>query len=42
MCEGVIASGLEPGMQVVVTGTHVLTQGQKVSVYQPRHPEAAH
>lgn len=40
--EVVIASGLEPGMQVVVTGTHVLTQGQKVSVYQPRHPEAAH
>ena len=32
----VVASGLAPGMQVVVAGVHVLTAGQKVSVYQPR------
>lgn len=37
----VIASGVQPGMQLVVAGTHVLTEGQKVSIYQPRHPEAA-
>ena len=33
--EVVVASGLEPGMQVVVAGVHVLTQGQKVSIYRP-------
>lgn len=32
----VVASGLEPGMQVVTAGVHVLTAGQKVTVYQPR------
>ena len=31
----VIASGLQPGMQVVATGTHVLAPGQKVTVYKP-------
>ena len=37
----VIAAGLQPGMQLVAAGTHVLSEGQKVSIYQPRHPEAA-
>ena len=37
----VIASGVQPGMQLVAAGTHVLTEGQKVSVYQPRHAGAA-
>jgi multidrug efflux system membrane fusion protein len=31
--EVVLASGLAPGMQVVVAGVHVLSPGQKVSVY---------
>jgi RND family efflux transporter MFP subunit len=31
----VVASGLEAGQQVVVTGVHVLTPGQKVSVFKP-------
>jgi len=34
--EAVIASGLAPGMQVVVAGVHVLSPGQKVTVYQER------
>lgn len=29
----VVQSGLEPGQQVVATGTHVLTEGQKVHIY---------
>ena len=33
--DAVVASGLTPGMQVVATGVHVLTPGQKVSVYVP-------
>ena len=37
----VIAAGLQPGMQLVAAGTHVLTEGQKVSIYQPRHADAA-
>lgn len=37
----VIAKGLDKGMQLVATGTHVLSEGQKVSIYQPRHPDAA-
>ena len=37
----VVAAGVQPGMQLVAAGTHVLTEGQKVSVYQPRYPEAA-
>ena len=36
-----IGNGLREGMQLVSAGTHVLTEGQKVSVYQPRYPEAA-
>lgn len=39
--EVLIGQGVHEGMQLVSAGTHVLTQGQKVSVYQPRHPEAA-
>ena len=31
----VIAAGLQPGQQVVVTGVHVLTPGQKVTVFAP-------
>ena len=34
--EVVIAAGLAPGMQVVVAGVHVLSEGQKVTVYKPR------
>lgn len=36
----VVASGLEPGMQVVLTGVHVLNQGQKVRIYQEKQPKA--
>jgi multidrug efflux system membrane fusion protein len=28
----VVASGLQPGMQVVAAGVHVLSPGQKVSL----------
>jgi len=34
--EAVVAGGLTPGMQVVATGVHVLSPGQKVLVYQPK------
>lgn len=34
--EAVIASGLQPGMQVVTAGVHVLSPGQKVAIYQER------
>ena len=34
--EAVVAGGLAPGMQVVSTGVHVLTPGQKVVVYKPK------
>ena len=37
----VIAAGLQPGEQVVMAGTHVLTEGQKVTVYQPRQGSGA-
>lgn len=39
--EVIIASGVHKGMKLVAAGTHVLTEGQKVSIYQPQHPEAA-
>ena len=32
----VAAAGLAPGMQVVATGVHVLSPGQKVMVYQQK------
>ena len=38
--EAVIAQGLEPGMQVVVAGVHVLAPGQKVSIYQGKSTPA--
>jgi RND family efflux transporter MFP subunit len=38
--EAVIAAGLTPGMQVVATGVHVLTPGQKVTVYQDRYDKS--
>ncbi|RZJ02643.1 MAG: HlyD family efflux transporter periplasmic adaptor subunit, partial [Rubrivivax sp.] len=34
--EAVIAAGLAPGAQVVVAGVHVLSPGQKVTLYEPR------
>ncbi len=34
--EAVIASGLQPGMLVVSAGVHVLSPGQKVTIYQPK------
>ena len=36
--EVVVASGLVPGMLVVSAGVHVLSPGQKVSIYQPNRP----
>jgi multidrug efflux system membrane fusion protein len=39
--EAVIAAGIAPGMQVVVAGVHVLSPGQKVTVYQGKTPAAA-
>ena len=32
----VVASGLKPGMQVVVAGVHVLSPGQKVTIYKDK------
>jgi membrane fusion protein, multidrug efflux system len=32
----VVASGLQPGMQVVTAGVHVLSPGQKISIYKPK------
>lgn len=34
----IVAGGLQPGMQVVVAGVHVLAPGQKVSLYQENKP----
>ena len=39
--EAVIASGLRPGMLVVSAGVHVLSPGQKVTIYQDRLAPAA-
>ena len=39
--EIVVAQGLEPGMQVVSVGAHVLNPGQKVSIYQAKQAAAA-
>ena len=38
--EAVVAAGLAPGMQVVATGVHVLSPGQKVLIYQPKTASA--
>jgi len=32
----VVFAGLTPGMQVVATGVHLLSPGQKVTIYQPK------
>ena len=37
----VIQSGLQPGVEVVVAGVHVLSPGQKVMVYQEKSASAA-
>jgi RND family efflux transporter MFP subunit len=34
--EVVVAAGLQPGMQVVVAGVHVLSPGQKVTIYKEK------
>ena len=34
--EVVVAAGLQPGMLVVSAGVHVLSPGQKVTIYQPK------
>ena len=34
--EAVVAAGLEPGALVVSAGVHVLSPGQKVTIYQPK------
>lgn len=36
----VVGTGLTPGMQVVTAGVHVLTPGQKVTIYKPNAPAA--
>jgi membrane fusion protein, multidrug efflux system len=36
----VVASGLQPGMQVVVAGVHVLSPNQKVTIYKEKQPSA--
>lgn len=38
--EAVVAEGLAPGTRVVATGVHVLSPGQKVTIHQPKTPEA--
>ena len=38
--EAVIAAGLQPGMLVVSAGVHVLSPGQKVTVYQEKSPQS--
>ena len=37
----VVSRGLEPGMQVVSVGAHVLNPGQKVTIYQSKQAAAA-
>ena len=36
----VVAAGLQPGMQVVIAGVHVLSPGQKVTIYKEKQPVA--
>ncbi len=36
--EAVVAAGLQPGVLVVSAGVHVLSPGQKVTIYQPKVP----
>lgn len=37
----VVASGLQPGMEVVATGVHVLSPGQKVTIYREKAAASA-
>ena len=39
--EVLITSGVKAGDQVITAGVHVLTDGQKVAVYQPKDPAVA-
>jgi RND family efflux transporter MFP subunit len=39
--DAVISSGLKPGMQVVSAGVHVLSPGQKVTIYQDKYANTA-
>jgi membrane fusion protein, multidrug efflux system len=39
--EAVVAAGLQPGMQVVSAGVHVLSPGQKVTIYQEKTAQSA-
>ncbi|MBG9387465.1 efflux RND transporter periplasmic adaptor subunit [Caenimonas aquaedulcis] len=39
--DAVISSGLQPGMLVVSAGVHVLSPGQKVTIYQDRSAQGA-
>ena len=39
--DAVISAGLQPGMLVVSAGVHVLSPGQKVTIYQDRNPQPA-
>jgi multidrug efflux system membrane fusion protein len=39
--EAVIGAGLTPGMMVVAAGVHVLSPGQKVTIYQSKEAAAA-
>jgi multidrug efflux system membrane fusion protein len=36
----IVAGGLQPGMQVVSAGAHVLSPGQKVTIYKEKSPVA--
>ena len=38
--DAVVAAGLQPGMLVVSAGVHVLSPGQKVTIYQDKTPTA--
>ncbi|MDB5873490.1 MAG: efflux transporter periplasmic adaptor subunit [Ramlibacter sp.] len=39
--EAVVAAGLQPGMLVVSAGVHVLSPGQKVTLYQEKNAQSA-
>ena len=39
--EAVVSAGLQPGMLVVAAGVHVLSPGQKVTVYQEKTAQSA-
>jgi membrane fusion protein, multidrug efflux system len=39
--EAVVSAGLQPGMLVVSAGVHVLSAGQKVTIYQEKNAQSA-